>query len=295
MIFNGERLRANLLRKRDSSPVFSAGKTTGRADCAAKRLYCYGIIRGMRRAVPKNTRIYAPGALAPGALVALPETAAGHLYRVLRAAVGDALVVFNDGVEFTATIARIDKHGVTVKLASGAPVDRETPLFCVLAQAISSGERMDITLQKAVELGIRGVQPLYSERSVVRLDAARTVKRVEHWRQVTVSACEQCGRNVIPVVATPQPILDWLGALPAPRGGELRALLAPDAGVRLGELPRPAAVTLLAGPEGGFTEVEAACAQQRGFVALRLGPRVLRTETAALAALAALNALWVDF
>ena len=144
----------------------------------------------MRRAVPHPTRIYAPDVLAPGALLPLRETAAHHLSRVLRAAVGDAVVVFNDGIEFSATIARIDKRGVTVKLIGGTPVDRESPLPGVLAQAISSGERMDITLQKAVELGIRSVQPLYSERSIVRLDAERAVKRVEHWQQVIISACE---------------------------------------------------------------------------------------------------------
>lgn len=233
--------------------------------------------------------------LAPGAVMSLRETAAHHLSRVLRAAVGDPLIVFNDGVEFSAVITRIDKHGVTVKLAGGIPVDRESPLSCHLAQAISSGERMDVTLQKAVELGIRGVQPLYSERSIVRLDAERAVKRVEHWRQVMIAACEQCGRNAIPGVAFPQPVIDWLGALPPPREDELRILLSPHAEQRLADLPRPGAVLLLAGPEGGFTDVEADIARQRGFVALRLGPRVLRTETVALAALAALNTLWGDF
>lgn len=249
----------------------------------------------MRRATSQHPRIHVPFALAPGAILPLPAAAAHHLAHVLRAGIGDDVVVFNDGVEFAATIARIDKRGVTVKLDAGAAADRENPLACVLAQAISSGERMDVTLQKAVELGIRSVQPLYSERSVVRLDAERTVKRVEHWRQVMISACEQCGRNVVPGVAPPQPVIEWLGALPSPRDGELRVLLSPHAGTRLTELPRPAAVTLMAGPEGGFTEAEAAFAQQRGFVALRLGPRVLRTETAALAALAAINTLWGDF
>ncbi len=110
-----------------------------------------------------------------------------------------------------------------------------------------------------------------------------------------IAACEQCGRNVVPDLASPRPMLDWLGALPAPREGELRVLLSPHADTRLADLPRPAAVTLLAGPEGGFTDVEAAVARERGFVALQLGPRVLRTETAALAALAALNTLWGDF
>ncbi len=134
-------------------------------------------------------------------MLSLREAAANHLSRVLRAAVGDSLIVFNDGAEFSAIIARIDKRGVTVKLEGGAPVDRESPLPSMLAQAISSGERMDLTLQKAAELGVHRVQPLYSERSIVRLDPERTVKRVDHWRQVTISACEQCGRNVVPGVA----------------------------------------------------------------------------------------------
>ena len=273
---------------RDSSLVSGAGKTAERVDR-------YGIIGGMRRAVPQYTRIYAPDALAPGALLTLRETAAHHLTRVLRAAIGDQLIVFNDGVEFRAVIARIDKRGVTVKLERGAPVDRESPLLCMLAQAISSGERMDMTLQKAAELGVRNVQPLYSERSIVRLDAERAVKRVDHWRQVMVSACEQSGRNVVPGVAAPQPVIEWLGALPAPHADELRIMLSPHAEQRLAELARPARVVLMAGPEGGFTEVESTFARQRGFVELKLGPRVLRTETAALAALAALNTLWGDF
>ncbi len=255
----------------------------------------------MRRAVPQYTRIYAPCALTPGALLSLRDTAAHHLSRVLRATVGDHVIVFNDGVEFSAVIARIDKHGVTVKLETGSAVDRESPLICVLAQAISSGERMDVTLQKAAELGVRAVQPLYSERSIVRLDAARAVKRLEHWREVMISACEQCGRNIVPAVAAPRPVIEWLTGLPAQRTaevgykGELRILMSPHAGQRLADLAQPADTILLAGPEGGFSEAEAALAQAHGFIALKLGPRVLRTETAALAALAALNTRWGDF
>ncbi len=249
----------------------------------------------MRRAVSQVTRIYSPETLAPGALVQLRETAAHHLSRVLRAAAGDRVIVFNDGVEFTAEIARIDKYGVAVRLGAGTPVDRESPLDCLLAQAISSGERMDLTLQKAAELGVASVQPLFSERSVVRLDETRAARRVEHWREVLISACEQCGRNVVPQVATPKPMLEWLNGLSPPADDELRALLSPHATQRLADLTRPRKLALLAGPEGGFTEVETAFAAKRGFVALRLGPRVLRTETAALAALAAFNTCWGDF
>lgn len=249
----------------------------------------------MRRAHGNLTRIHVPDALAPGAVVALPAAASHHLVHVLRAAVGDEVVVFSGGMESHAAIAHIGKRGVSVRIAAATAVDRESPLACILTQAISSGERMDLTLQKAVELGVAGVQPLYSERSVVRLDTERAEKRVAHWRQVLIAACEQCGRNMVPDVAAPLAIIDWLGALPPPRAGELRMLLSPRATLRLGELPRPSAITLLAGPEGGFTDVETGLAQQRGFVALKLGPRVLRTETAALAALAAINTLWGDF
>jgi len=248
----------------------------------------------MRRAASLLSRIHVPDTLAPGAAVCLPAAAAHHLSRVLRAGIGDQVVVFNGGVEYTASITRIAKNSVTVKLAAGSPVDLETPLVCLLAQAISSGERMDITLQKAVELGVRAVQPLFSERSVVRLTGERAEKRVAHWRQVMVSACEQCGRNLIPDLAVPLSFTDWLGNLEPLRSGELRVLLSPRATTRPADLPRPAAVTLLAGPEGGFTETEAALAQHYGFVALKLGPRVLRTETAALVALATMNVLWGD-
>ena len=203
-------------------------------------------------------------------------------------------MVFNDGVEYAACITRIAKDSVTVKLAAGNPVDLETPLDCLLAQAISGGERMDMTLQKAVELGVRAVQPLFSERSVVRLTGDRAEKRGAHWRQVMISACEQCGRNLIPELAVPLSFTDWLATLELPCSGELRVLLSPRAKTRPADLPRPATVILLAGPEGGFTATEAALAQRYGFVALKLGPRVLRTETAALVALATMNVLWGD-
>ncbi len=248
----------------------------------------------MRRGASLLSRIHVPDTLAPGAAVGLPAAASHHLSRVLRATLGDRVVVFNGGVEYTASITRIVKNSVTVKLAAGNPVDRETPLACVLAQAVSGGERMDITLQKAVELGVRAVQPLFSERSVVRLDGERAAKRIAHWRQVMIAACEQCGRNLIPELALPLPFTDWLDNLEPVRNGELRVLLSPLAITRPADLPRPATVILLAGPEGGFTPTEAALAQRDGFIGLKLGPRVLRTETAALVALATMNVLWGD-
>jgi len=241
------------------------------------------------------SRIHVTDTLAPGANIALPPAAAHHLSRVLRANIDDRVTVFDGGIEFDAAITHIDKHGVTVKLGAGAPVDRESPLPCTLVQAISSGDRMDYTLQKAVELGIAAVQPIYSERSIVRLDERRTGTRLAHWRQVAASACEQCGRNTVPVVAEPLSMIDWFAALDAAPADGLRLLMAPGAAQRLHDLPRPSSVMLLAGPEGGFSDNEIELAVQRGFNAIRLGPRTLRTETAALAALAAMNALWGDF
>lgn len=252
-------------------------------------------MRKARGTTGSLSRIHVGDTLAPGANIALPEAAAHHLSRVLRAAIDARVTVFGGGVEFEAHITHIDKHGVTVKLGAGAPVDRESPLPATLVQAISSGDRMDYTLQKAVELGIAAVQPVYSERSIVRLDEKRSATRLAHWRQVAASACEQCGRNVVPRIAAPLTLIDWFAALPPVPADALRLLMAPGAARRLPDFSKPAAVLLLAGPEGGFSDNEIELALQRGFTAVRLGPRILRTETAALAALAALNTLWGDF
>ncbi|MBX3666722.1 MAG: 16S rRNA (uracil(1498)-N(3))-methyltransferase, partial [Burkholderiales bacterium] len=170
----------------------------------------------------------------------------------------------------------------------------ESPLQVTLAQAVSSGERMDYTIQKAVELGATAVQPLLAERCVVRLSGERAAKKRLHWQGVAVSACEQCGRDVVPEVRPLLGLRDWLQQ-PGPAGG-LRLLLAPGAATGLRDLSRPAdGITVLAGPEGGLAPAEADDAVRAGFTPLRLGPRVLRTETAAVALLAALQALWGDF
>ena len=191
----------------------------------------------MRRAVSPLSRIYVPDALAPGAAVCLPPAAAHHLSRVLRAALGDEVVVFGAGIEYSATITRMGGGAITVKLGAGRAVDREMPLPCRLAQAVSSGDRMDITLQKAVELGVSSVQPIFSERSVVRLSDERATKRVAHWRQVMISACEQCGRNLIPDLAPPLSFADWLATLAPATEGAVRILLSPQASARPIDLP----------------------------------------------------------
>jgi 16S rRNA (uracil1498-N3)-methyltransferase len=239
-------------------------------------------------------RFYFPDNLACDMRAALPAQAAHHAAKVLRLREGDEIALFDgSGGEYAAHIADIAKHGVTVQIGAHRVAERESPLDVTLAQAISSGDKMDLTLQKATELGIARIQPLESERSVVRLSGDRAEKRVAHWQGVVIAACEQCGRNKIPEVAPIRRFHDWLGDSDA---SGLRLMLSPGAAQGLRGLPKPEhPVTLLIGPEGGFSEAETLSAQHSGFTPVRLGARVLRTETAALAALSAMQTLWGDF
>jgi 16S rRNA (uracil1498-N3)-methyltransferase len=234
--------------------------------------------------------------LRPGTECRLPPAQSRHVARVLRLGEGDALTLFNgDGAEFDAVVARVKKDEVTVKIGGARPGDRESALQVILGQALSTGERMDYTVQKAVELGVSVIQPLQTSRGVVRLDRTRAEKRCMHWQAIAVAACEQCGRNRIPQILPVMALRHWLGRRPAGRD-ELQVLLSPRAGVAFKALPRPrGGVTLIAGAEAGLTAEEQRDAERGGFVAARLGPRVLRTETAALAALAAMQTLWGDF
>ena len=240
-------------------------------------------------------RFYFSSDLSLGARVALDKDAAHHAVRVLRMNEGDAVSLFNgDDHLYGASITRITKQEVMVLIQSRTAASRESALSVLLAQGIAAGERMDFVLQKAVELGVTAIQPLQTERSVVKLQGERKEKRAQHWQNLVIAACEQCGRNVVPAVL---PILDlssWLGqrdTMPA-----LRIMLAPQADQALRELPKPGGLIQLAvGPEGGFSAQENAALVQCGFTPARLGPRVLRTETAALAALASLQTLWGDF
>jgi 16S rRNA (uracil1498-N3)-methyltransferase len=239
-------------------------------------------------------RVYFPGEIAVHGVCELPPEASHHLARVLRLAAGDALILFDGrGHEYCATIERLTKSTVTLRTGEAKEIDRESPLAVLLAQGISTGERMDYTVQKAVELGVHAIQPLTTERTVVRLDAERAARRVAHWQSIAVSACEQCGRNRVPAVNAVMTLTSWLGAHDATA---CRVTLSPTASMRLAQLPRAAGpLVLLVGPEGGLSPREHADAVGTGFVEARLGPRVLRTETAALAALAALQTLWGDF
>ncbi|MFN7085170.1 MAG: 16S rRNA (uracil(1498)-N(3))-methyltransferase [Burkholderiales bacterium] len=241
------------------------------------------------------TRIYFPAEPAAHGVCVLGPAEAHHVTHVLRLQPGDAVTLFDGrGTERDAVIARIAKSGVTLNAGEPRRVDREPPLAVTLAQGISSGERMDYTVQKAVELGVARIQPLATSRSVVRLDAERAAKRVAHWQAVAVAACEQCGRNSVPQVLPVAGFAEWLAR--QREAAPLRVLLAPEAQTTLHDLPRPAgAVMLLAGPEGGLSPQERQDAQGAGFTPVRLGPRVLRTETAALAALSAMLTLWGDF
>ena len=239
-------------------------------------------------------RFYCPEILARSGIAELPEQAAHHASRVLRLQVGDRVSVFNGrGGEGDARIMGIGKRNVTLEVVDWHAVERESPLQVLLAQAISAGEKMEFTLPKAVELGVGNIQPLASERSVVRLSGERAEKRVAHWQGVVIAACEQSGRNHVPEVAPIRPLLDWLGQQDGP---ELRLMLSPTAEIRLRDLPKPTGSSiLLIGPEGGLSTTEAEAAQRYGFTPVRLGARVLRTETAALAALAAIQTLWGDY
>lgn len=239
-------------------------------------------------------RFYIPVPLTAPARLALPAPAAHHAARVLRLQVGDALIVFNgNGGEYAARIAAIGKQDVTIEIERHDPIERESPLQVILVQALSAAERMDFTIQKAVELGVAQIVPVESERCVVRLHGERAVKRVQHWQQIAVSACEQCGRNRVPEIKFIATLSTWL-ASPAP--DRERWVLLPEANTSLRDMPRPGKpLEVLVGPEGGFSDAEAEAAQRAQHQAVRLGPRILRTETVAPAMLAAMQVLWGDF
>jgi 16S rRNA (uracil1498-N3)-methyltransferase len=239
-------------------------------------------------------RFHCPFPLAPGAVVDLPAEAAHHAARVLRLGEGDAVMLFDGrGGQWRARLAPGGK-AVRAVLESFDDLEREPPLAVAIAQGLPAADKMDWIVQKGVELGAAAFQPVAARRSVVRLSGERMERRVAHWRGVAAAACEQCGRNRVPDVA---PLLDLPQYLATPSADNgIKLLLAPVGGCRLAELPRPdRPVTLLIGPEGGFEDGETAAALSAGFRPVSLGPRVLRTETAALAALAAMMALWGDY
>lgn len=242
----------------------------------------------------RTIRIHVDVSLMAGAELTLPAQAGEHVARVLRLVAGDPLTLFNgDGNDYPSTIERTGKREVVVRVTAGQPAGTESPLRLTLAQAVARGEKMDLIMQKATELGVVRIVPLLTERSEVKLDAARAEKRLAHWRSVVASACEQSGRARLPEVLGAQPLQTWLDQLAD--DGALRLALLPD-GTRNARDLRfgPAGGTLVIGPEGGLGERDIQALTAHGFAGLRLGPRILRTETAGMAALAALQALHGD-
>jgi 16S rRNA (uracil1498-N3)-methyltransferase len=245
------------------------------------------------------TRVHVEGPLTSGKRITLEGNAASHITRVLRLRVGAALVVFDgSGGEYEASIDKAHGGAVTVAIGEHRAIERESPLALTLAQGVSRGERMDLVVQKATELGVTQLVPVLTERSVVRLTAQQSDRKVNHWRAIAIAACEQCGRNRLPSVAPPVALAAFLrGEESTGAAGHTRLLLSPEGTATLQDLLRPGAnaLTVLIGPEGGLTDEEEQAAVAAGFSPVRLGPRVLRTETAAIAALALLQRERGDF
>jgi len=221
----------------------------------------------------------------------LPEAQAHYISRVLRHVAGDAVQLFDgSGQEYLGELIDVGKKAVRVELREQLAGQAESPLRIHLGQGLSRGERMDWAIQKATELGVSEITPIVSERCEVRLKDERADKRLAHWRQVAISACEQCGRSVLPVIHAPITLAEWQGHVQA----ELKLVLHPVA-APLESHARPHNLAFLIGPEGGLSEAEVEQAKAAGFHAARLGPRVLRTETAPVVALAVAQQLWGDF
>jgi 16S rRNA (uracil1498-N3)-methyltransferase len=238
------------------------------------------------------TRVYVDAPLTAGSVVELPPDTASHLARVLRARSGDGIVLFSgDGREFAGTIEQVRGSRVTAAVGVAADVDRESPLAVTLVQCVPRGDRMDFIVQKATELGVARIVPVLSQRSVVRLDSRQAASKAAHWRAVAVSACEQCGRNRLPLIEPPLELINYLGGSSSTHS---KMVLEPALACAGSPQDLSAAVEIAIGPEGGFAAEELEAFQVAGFVRVQLGPRILRTETAALAALTWLQTRFGD-
>ncbi len=229
------------------------------------------------------TRVYVDAELRPGSTINLPKDTALHLAKVLRARQGDELVLFDGrGQEFDGAIETIVGSRVAAAVGMARAVNRESPFSITLIQSVPRGDRMDFIVQKATELGVARIVPVLSQRSVVRLDDAQAESKLAHWRAVAVSACEQCGRNRLPSVESTRQLLNHLAD--AGSGAALRLVFDPDFIAPAAALGAAGAAEVAIGPEGGFSEDELEAFRLAGFARAGLGPRVLRTETAAIAA-----------
>jgi len=243
-------------------------------------------------AILRLTRVYLDAELIPGTLLELPADTASHLVKVLRARSGEELILFNgNGREFAGSIESVRGSRAIVRVAEGLEVDRESPLAITLVQCVPRGDRMDFIVQKATELGVARIVPVLSQRSVVHLDRKRSESKLAHWRGVAVSACEQCGRNRLPQVDPPRPLINYLGES---QPGAVRLVLEPELSGSNPQLDFGSAAQIAVGPEGGFAPEELEAFRVAKFSRLTLGPRILRTETAALAAIAWLQVRFGD-
>lgn len=238
-------------------------------------------------------RFFYEEGLTLGQTLALPDALVRHV-QVLRLNEGDAITLFNgQGGEYACTLTGVMKRAAHCVVERFDAVSRESPVWLGLAQAISAGDKMEFTLQKGVEMGVSVFQPLTSERSIVKLSGERADKRVARWQEIVISACEQCGRNTLPEVRPIMTLAEWLRQLPA---AEAHLILSPLGTQRLADISAaPSRAWLMAGPEGGFSAREEQQALAAGWTPLKLGPRILRTETAALAAVAAIQTVWGDY
>jgi 16S rRNA (uracil1498-N3)-methyltransferase len=236
-------------------------------------------------------RIHTDSTLQPDTHVLLEGAVAHYLLRVLRVAQGQPLVLFNgDGSDYASEVIRMAKKDVSIRILSRLPAQAESPLQITLTQALSRGERMDQTLQKSTELGAAAFQPVNTERVEVRIRPEKLGKRMQHWRKLVISSCEQCGRAIVPAVFEPLDLTDWLSR----KSGAVRIVLQPGAESSLTQVELKEKVELLIGPEGGFSDSELALMRLHGVLAASLGPRILRTETAGPTAIAILQALAGD-
>lgn len=245
----------------------------------------------------RTIRLYADVPLEPGTHATLPTAPATHAFKVLRLQAGDAVTLFNgDGHEYRTRLVVADAREVRAEVLACESPPRESPLRITLVQALARGEKMDWVIQKATELGVARIVPVATERSEVKLDAERAAKRLEHWRAIAIAACEQCGRNTLPRMEAPCALAAWLEHEGAADSTHRWMLCPDDASLRLRDLrlDPAAALAVAIGPEGGFGGNDFVILRAQGFRELALGPRILRTETAGITVLAALQSMFGD-
>ena len=244
----------------------------------------------------EENRFYHPENLELKHVVELGTQTHIHATKVLRLKVGDQFALFNgDGFDYVARVIELSKHNTSVEIVDRYEVNHESPLKITLAQGLAAGDKMDWIIQKAVELGIQSIQPLLTERSIVKLDRERADKKLEHWRTVAISACEQTGRSIIPDISSPVHLTQWFSNQ-NPITDSLKLILTPAKAQNINHLEKPSSpVIFMVGPEGGFSEKEMNLALSSAFIPVNFGKRVLRTETASIVALSIMQNLWGDF